>query len=259
MRLPVIRGVIERRILVNYRVDPLVLAATLPAPFRPKLHQGHGMVGICLIRLRGVRPRLLPSWLGISSENAAHRTAVEWDDGGQVREAVYVRRRDTSSRLNALAGGRLFPGIHSHARFAVRESGSHFDVSLRSDDAVTSLSVVGDVVDRLPDGSVFGSVAEASEFFRAGSLGYSATPDPRRFQGLELRCHRWQVEPLAVSAVRSSYFDDRAVFPAGSIEFDCALLMRGIEHEWHGKPDLCSAAQTPSRPLQQTGAAIGSR
>ena len=41
-----------------------------------------------------------------------------------------------------------------------------------------------------------------------------------------------------MSAVQSSYFDDRAVFPAGSIEFDCALLMRGIEHEWHSEADL---------------------
>lgn len=247
MRLPVIRGVIDRRILVNFRVDPVVLAATLPPPFRPKLHNGHGLVGICLIRMRGVRPRFLPSWLGFSSENAAHRTAVEWCDGEQVREGVYIRRRDTSSRLSALSGGRLFPGIHSHARFVVRESASHFEVSLRSDDGVTSLSVAGDVAADLPTGSVFGSLAEASAFFQAGALGYSATPDPRRFQGLELRCHRWQVEPLAVSAVRSSYFDDRSVFPAGSIEFDCALLMRGIEHEWHGKSDLCCSAQTTSQ------------
>src|SRR5262249_24584408 len=84
--------------------DPAVLATTLPPAFRPKLHRGRGMVGICPIRLRGVRPRLLPSWLGISSENAAHRTAVEWDEGGQVQEGVYVRRRDASSWLNALAG-----------------------------------------------------------------------------------------------------------------------------------------------------------
>src|SRR5687767_10396817 len=157
MRLPVIRGVIDRRILVNYRVDRGVLAATLPAPFRPKLHRGHGMVGICLIRLRGVRPRFVPSWLGVSSENAAHRTAVEWDDGGRVREGVYVRRRDTDSRLNALAGGRVFPGIHSRAAFTVREAGPHFEVSLRSADGVTSLSVVGDVAAELPAGSAFGS------------------------------------------------------------------------------------------------------
>ena len=108
MRIPVVRGVIDRRILVNYHVDPNVLATLLPAPFRPKVIHGVGMVGICLIRLKAVRPASFPSWLGISSENAAHRTAVEWDDHGEVREGVYVRRRDTNSWLNALAGGRVF-------------------------------------------------------------------------------------------------------------------------------------------------------
>jgi hypothetical protein len=54
-----------------------------------------------LIGLKRVRPRFLPPWLGMSSENAAHRAAVQWDDKGEVREAVYVRRRDTSSRLNS--------------------------------------------------------------------------------------------------------------------------------------------------------------
>jgi hypothetical protein len=46
MRLPVVRGVIDRRILVNYRVDPDVVARTLLPPFRPKLHRGYGFVGI---------------------------------------------------------------------------------------------------------------------------------------------------------------------------------------------------------------------
>ena len=56
-----------------------------------------GMAGICLIRLRHIRPRVLPWWMGISSENAAHRIAVQWESEGQVREGVYVVRRDTSS------------------------------------------------------------------------------------------------------------------------------------------------------------------
>jgi hypothetical protein len=241
MRLPVVRGVIDRRILVNYRVDPAVLAKTLPPPFRPKLYREHGIVGICLIRLREVRPRSLPAWLGISSENAAHRTAVEWDEEGGTCEGVYIRRRDTNSWLNAMAGGRLFPGMHSHARFSVCESDTHFEIDLRSDDGAMSLSVDGHVTEDLPAGSVFGSLAGASAFFEAGSLGYSATPDPRRYDGLELCCDGWRVEPLAVSSVRSSYFEDRNLFPAGSIEFDCALLMRGIDHEWHGRPDLRSS------------------
>jgi hypothetical protein len=242
MRIPVIRGVIERRILVNYHVDPAVLARLLPVPFRPKLIRGVGMVGICLIRLRGVRPAFLPAWLGISSENAAHRTAVEWDEGGTMREGVYIRRRDTSSRLNALAGGRLFPGIHHHARFDVHEMGDRFAVALRSDDDQTRMAVRGHVTDRLPTTSVFRSPEEASEFFRAGSLGYSATDESTRFHGLELRCRTWHTEPLSVEEVQSSFFEDQDLFPKGSIEFDCALLMRNIEHEWHGHPDLCCAA-----------------
>ena len=35
-------------------------------------------------------------------------------------------------------------------------------------------------------------------------------------------------------------FEDSKLFPAGTVEFDCALLMRNIEHEWHGRPTLCA-------------------
>lgn len=97
MKIPVIRGVIDRRILVNYRVDPEALAPLLPAPFRPQLQRGYGVAGICLIRLRGVRPKFLPSWLGISSENAAHRVAVEWDGDGR-RGCRLFRRQSVGGR-----------------------------------------------------------------------------------------------------------------------------------------------------------------
>src|SRR6266700_1462186 len=108
MRIPVIQGLIDRRMLVNYRVRPEALRAILPAPFRPKLIDGWGMAGVCLIRLKQIRPRGMPAMLGIGSENAAHRVAVQWDANGETREGVYVVRRDSSSRLNTLAGGRLF-------------------------------------------------------------------------------------------------------------------------------------------------------
>ena len=242
IRIPIIRGLIERRILVNYRATPEVLARTLPAPFRPKLVSGMGVAGICLIRLKHVRPRHLPPWLGISSENAAHRIAVEWEENGETREGVYVRRRDTNSRLNALAGGRVFPGIHHRADFQVKEASGRFEIAMRSNDGETAISLRARVTDQLPSSSLFESLAVASDFFQAGSLGYSATPDSRRFQGMELCCQRWQMEPLEVSEVWSSYFEDERWFPKGSIQFDSAFLMRGIEHEWHGKADLCCSA-----------------
>ncbi len=242
MRLPTIQGVIDRRILVNYRVDPEVAARLLPEPFQPKLAGGYAIAGVCLIRLKGLRPAFLPLPVGIGSENAAHRFAVAWERDGKRHEGVYVPRRDTSSRLNAFAGGRIFPGEHHHARFEVtetqNESQDYLSVALESADGEVSIQVKGRRTDELAPDSVFDSLTEASAFFEAGSLGYSATRAGDRFDGLELRCRTWTVASLAVESVRSSYFEDRANFPEGSAVFDCALLMRGIEHQWHTREDL---------------------
>jgi len=78
MRIPVIRGMIKRRLLVNFRADPEVVQRILPEPFKPKLHAGHAIGGVCLIRLEKIRPAGLPEIVGLSSENAAHRIAVQW-------------------------------------------------------------------------------------------------------------------------------------------------------------------------------------
>jgi hypothetical protein len=241
IRLPAIQGVIDRRMLVNYRVDPRVAARVIPAPFRPKLAKGYAIAGICLIRLKWLRPTLLPAAVGLGSENAAHRFAVEWEFDGHRHEGVFIPRRDSNSRFNAFVGGRLFPGEHHHANFNVNEIDDRFDVGFASDDGECRVSVAARLVAQLPEGSLFASLDEASRFFESGGLGYSATRDPSRYDGLELRCKTWSVQPLAVDQVQSTYFDDRNRFPEGSASFDCALLMRGVEHEWHTREDLCSA------------------
>jgi hypothetical protein len=239
MRVPILRGVIDRRMLVNFRVRPEAIARLLPPPFRPRLVQGYAMAGVCLIRLKHIRPRFLPAALGISSENAAHRIAVEWEQDGELHQGVYIPRRDTSSRLNALAGGRLFPGVHHHARFEVVEWADAYRLALRSDDGQTRLSVRARLAPSLPPGSVFRSLREASEFFREGSVGFSPGVTTGHFDGLELRTFDWRMEALAVEVVESSFFNDSRRFPPGSVEFDCALLMRQVQHEWCQKPSLC--------------------
>lgn len=268
MQIPIIKGLIERRILVNFRVDPAILARVVPSPFRPKVVAGAGIAGICLIRLSGLRPRWLPRFAGLGnsnkrgtgtsqhlnfirlwraarsqspfclsffgSENAAHRIAVEWDEPDGKRDGVYIPRRDSSSRWNALAGGRLFPGMHRHSRFHVSESGDRYSVGFSNQDGMR-VAIEGCVCRELPAGSIFGSLRAASEFFAAGAIGYSPARRPGSFEGLELRTSRWNMTPLSVSHVESSWFSDAAVFPAGSVEFDSALLMREIPHEWHSR------------------------
>jgi hypothetical protein len=81
-------------------------------------------------------------------------------------------------------------------------------------------------------------LAEASSFFEGGALGYSVTSDPDRLDGLTLATKEWRVEPLGVRRIYSSYFSDEEKFPKGSIEFDHALIMRNVAHEWHSADDL---------------------
>jgi hypothetical protein len=233
--LPAIRGVIDRRLLVNFRADLDVLARLLPAPFRPKLSRGYGMAGICLIRLCAIRPRPWPAWIGLGSENAAHRFAVEWDEDGVHREGVFIPRRDTGSWLNRFAGGKIFPGVHHAADFEIEESDRRFKIGMRSRDGVANLRVVASLADTLPAASVFGSITEASAFFETGALGWSVGARANTFDGLELRSIGWKVEPLAVESVTSNFFSSPELFPPGSLAFDSALLMRGIPHEWLGR------------------------
>jgi len=248
MRIPVIRGMIKRRLLVNFRADPEAVQRILPEPFKPKLHAGQAIVGVCLIRLEKIRPAGLPEIVGLSSENAAHRIAVQWQGEQRVeKEGVFIPRWDTAALLNRLAGGRLFPGEHHAARFQVVERERHIDFSMESHDGEVRVKVVGDETESLPSSSCFASLAEASSFFEGGSLGYSITRGGNRMDGLLLRTHAWRVNALAVTSVDSSFFSNPESFPQGSIEFDHGLIMRDLPHEWHQAADLYSLPQAPTQ------------
>jgi hypothetical protein len=214
----------------------------LPTQFRPKLHKGYAIAGICLIRLEHIRPAGLPSFLGFSSENAAHRIAVEWNDSsGRLCEGVFIPRRDTNSQLNHLTGGRIFSGEHHLAVFNVTDDGSRVDFAMESGQKTFTIRVLGFDSDVLPSTSCFSTLAESSRFFEGGSLGYSVTRKSHRLDGLRLKTMNWCVRSLTIQQVESSFFANTTLFPAGSVEFDHALIMRDIPHEWHQAEDLLIA------------------
>lgn len=244
MRLPVLTGTIRRRLLINFRIPADVIQRLLPHPFRPKLHRGSAIAGICLIRLEQVRPAGFPARAGLSSENAAHRIAVEWGhEDGTEQEGVYIPRRDTGSLLNKLAGGRIFPGEHHHADFVVADDGRAVDLAMRSRDQRVSVRVIGHATETLPSTSIFAALDESSAFFEGGSLGYSVKRRPGPLDGLSLHTSSWKVAPFAVGRADSSYFNDKKLFPTGSVEFDHALVMRDIEHEWRQAAELSTESR----------------
>jgi hypothetical protein len=244
MRTPIFCGVIKRRFLLNYRADPKVVSRLLPTPFRPKLYHGYAIAGVCLVRLESLRPRGLPAWLGIGSENAVHRIASEWIDAeGIPREGVFVARRDTDLWLRTIVRGELFRGGYHRARFVVEESVGHVEFACRSLDKTTEVSFSGDDALQLPVSSCFKSLQE--DFFRSANSGGSLLDDSDSLTGIVLEAKDWTVRPFRISRVSCSFFDDHDRFPAGSVEFDHGLVMRDAAHAWHLE---AATATTPRHP-----------
>ncbi|WP_081860151.1 MULTISPECIES: DUF2071 domain-containing protein [unclassified Microbacterium] len=221
-----LRGRMRRRLLLTYRVDPSAAGEMIPAPFRPQLIDGSAVGGVCLIALTELRPGWLrPRW-GISTENAAHRFAVEWDESGTTRTGVYVIERHSSDIVPVIGGGRFFPGVQRRARFDIDETDSRIQVRMQASDASVSADIE---VSEEWESSLFPTVGDASRFYRAGATGWSPRRDGRGAEAVELSAARWAVEAGRVNEVRSSFFDG---LPQGAAQIDSVLVMRDLPVSW---------------------------
>ena len=93
-------------------------------------------------------------------------------------------------------------------------------------------------------GSVFSTTEAASAFFRTAPVGYAATPCEGVFDGVELSTDGWNLEPLHLDEVASSFFKDRARFPSGTTTPDSAFLMARIATRWRPQPQLVAAPRS---------------
>lgn len=100
------------------------------------------------------------------------------------------------------------------------------------------------ITPELTGSRLFADTAAASAFFEQGSIGFSATENPARFDGLALHTTAWKVDPAVAVRAESSFFADRAVFPEEAAELDCVLVMREIPVLWQPLAPL----RAPGRP-----------
>lgn len=253
MSRPAIASLIERRLLVNFRLDPEAAARTLPEGMRPLLRRGHAVGGICLIRLAGIRPAGLPTLpglpglagrFGLRTEIAVHRICVVWDGQDGPGHGVYIPRRDTDSRISTLTAGLFLPGEHHLARFEVEESAERLRIGFHSADGSAHAQVEALVADRLHGSALFTDLEGAAAFFREAPDGYPVHDEDGGEGARETR--EFAIRPAALVHVASSYFEDPARFPPGTAEPDSALLIRDLEALRHTRP--ARTAHRPARP-----------
>jgi len=145
--------------------------------------------------------------------------------------------------LRTILRGKLFSGGYHRARFVVEESVGHVEFACRSLDKTTEVSFSGDDALQLPVSSCFKSLQE--DFFRSANSGGSLAEDSDSLEGIVLEAKDWTLRPFRISRVSCSFFADQDRFPAGTVEFDHALVMRDIAHAWHLEP---ATATTPRHP-----------
>jgi hypothetical protein len=231
--LPVIGGVIARRVLLNFRADPEIVQKLLPWPFEAEQREGSAIVGVCLIRLERLHPKGTPSWAGITSENMAHHVAVRYRTPNGLQRGVFIWRRETSQPLVALLGGRLFLGVHQPAKFYVKEADGSVSMEVRTVDGATDISFSSTVSSKWQPTRAFHTLDDASRFFQGGDFGFSCSLKGNSLEGMQLRISRWSLIPLSVQLNEAAFYFNQSVFPKGSIEFDCGMMMRSVPHEWH--------------------------
>ena len=231
--LPTLEGIIRRRVLLNFRADPAAVAALLPPPLEVLPFDGHAIVGVCLIGMEQLRPKGFPGGLGLSSENMAHRVAIRYPGSHGLEDGVFVWRRETDQCLVSLLGGRLFPGVQHHGHFDIEETDGGISMNVKTRDGLADIQLEAAHTAEWDAGSVFPRFEDAAEFFRRGDCGFSCSLRSGRLDGLRLQTLEWNMSPLRITRWSSAFFQDERQFPPGSVHFDCALLMRGIPHEWH--------------------------
>ncbi|MET4782481.1 DUF2071 domain-containing protein [Glaciihabitans sp. UYNi722] len=242
MRIPALAANIERRLLINFRLDPDVAQSLLPDTLRPQIVDGSAVAGVCLLRLGALRPTWFRPQIGWGAENAAHRIAVEWDDEAGTHHGVYIPERHSASWLPVAVGGRVFPGVHHHARFEGSETADRISVSMTS----PGMTVRADVaISPTFTSGLFPTLADASAFFQAGSVGWSPARDGHRLQGLKLETDQWWVDSADALSIDSSFFD---ALPTGSATLDSVLVMRNVPITW----STPVPSRSSTRPVQPT-------
>ena len=236
--LPTLEGIIARRVLLNFRADPQVVQRLVPAPLEVATVNGAAIVGICLIRLEQLRPKGVPADFGLSSENMAHRVALRHPSDG-----VFIWRRETDLALAMFLGGRLFPGVHHCAKFYVAQDAGSLEMEVHTRKSEADVRFRAKVVNEWTATPAFATFEDARTFFQRGDCGYSCALREGKLEGMQLRTLRWEMTPLVVEDVNANFYGDTERFPRGSVEFDGALLMRGIPHEWHELRDVPELAE----------------
>ena len=137
-------------------------------------------------------------------------------------ESITPSSATASRSLWAIFSRAYAPNRSIYARFATLDTDQPHGVSMRSRDQRLDVDVQ---LTEEWQSSLFDSLQSASDFTRAGRIGWSRGHDQRTLEPVALTASEWSMQSAEVREIRSTFFES---MPTGVATLDGALVMRDL-------------------------------
>jgi uncharacterized protein YqjF (DUF2071 family) len=215
-RLPfAMRTVFQDLLLLTYAVRPEGLAALLPDCIFPHVRDGNSFISIVVGNIRGMRPGMLPEFLGTNYYQIVYRAVVRLHDRQGVEQpGVFFLRSDSNDPVMSYFGNLLtefrFHYFHTGA-IGLFSRGDDLLVTVRTADSKGDLVMHtqqrGEATE-LPPAPGFATVAEEKE--ELVELFHAFAHDPARDVVFDLEIERgyWHLFRLELRDHFSAFVEE---------------------------------------------------
>jgi hypothetical protein len=205
--------VFQDLLLLTYAVSPERLAALLPPPIHPYVRNGRSYISIVIGNMRGMRPGIVPEFLGTNYYQIVYRAVVQLcRPDGQVLPGVFFLRSDSNDPIMSYFGNRLsefrFHYFHTGAiALFAREDDLLITVETRDKggDLVAHARDLGPAVGMAP-AEGFVSIADEKETLVQLFHAYAYDPERRVIYDLEIERGEWLLHRLELQEHFAAYF-----------------------------------------------------
>jgi len=209
------KTVFQDLLLLTYAVAPEDLAALLPTCVHPYVRDGRSYISIVVGNMRGMRPGILPEFLGTSYYQIVYRAVVRLRrcDGHEL-PGVFFLRSDSNDPVMSYFGNRLtefrFHYFQTGA-IALFSRGADLLVSVQTKDKggdlVACLRDLG-TAEQHPPARGFSSVADEKGTLVQLFHAYAHDAERGLLYDLEIERGEWHLHRLALREHFAAYFTE---------------------------------------------------
>lgn len=240
----------DRVVAVSFAFPHDRLRHLVPEPLEIDTYGEYGFITVALVWTRGLRPRLLPRWMGQDFFLAGYRVFVRLrDERGRHLRGLKILRSETDRARMVFSGNLLTH--YAYRRVAVDISRSEADglwrVITRRPGGDVTLDLAfdpGPSPAAVPAGSPFPDWATARRF--AGPMPYTFDEDgDGRFVVIEGRREEWHPRPIRIADWDVALFRETALADVTPVLAN-AFLVEAVPYRWE-KGRLVTPPRDPNR------------